>query len=132
MNDFIKTLLRKNSLRKQCQGASVAELEKAVADLTDLIDERRVEEAARAEQEKAKVEAIEKIRETMRAAGVQLDDLVGNVEAPVRKKEVKAKYQITDAQGQTHTWTGRGRTPAIFAQYMSSRGISKEQLPSAN
>lgn len=130
MSDFIKTLLRKNSLRKQCQSVGADEIEKVIADLTDILEERRAEEAALLEQNRAKLEAIEAIRQKMREAGIALDELTGITEsAPKSRKEVKAKYQITDASGQTHAWTGRGRTPAVFADYMASRGITKDQLP---
>ncbi len=130
MSDFIKTLLRKNSLRKQCQSVGVDEIEKVIADLTDILEERRAEEAALREQNRAKLEAIEAIRQKMREAGIALDELTGIAEsAPKSRKEVKAKYQITDANGEKHTWTGRGRTPSVFAEYMASRGITKDQLP---
>jgi DNA-binding protein H-NS len=130
MSDFIKTLLRKNSLRKQCQSVGVDEIEKVIADLTDILEERRAEEAALLEQNRAKLEAIEAIQQKMREAGIALEELTGiTSSAPKSRKEVKAKYKITDASGQTHEWTGRGRTPTVFADYMASRGITKDQLP---
>ena len=131
MSDFVKTLLRKNSLRKQCQELSGAEIEKVIADLADILEERKAEEAAKQAEQQAKMAAIDAIRETMRSAGVDLADLMDMVEPVPKKVAVKAKYQITDAQGEVHTWSGRGRTPTVFAEYMSSKGISKDQLPSA-
>ena len=65
MTDFVKILTRKNSLRKQCLELGVADLEKVLADLTDIIDERREDEAAQAAAEAAKIEAIEAIRKQM-------------------------------------------------------------------
>jgi len=131
MSDFVKTLLRKNSLRKQCQDLSGSEIEKVIADLGDILEERNAEEAAMQAEQQAKMAAIDAIRETMRSAGVDLSDLMGMVEAAPKKSAVKAKYQITDAAGETHTWSGRGRTPTAFAEYMASKGIGKDQLPSA-
>ena len=131
MSDFIKTLLRKNSLRKQCQELSGSEIEKVIADLGDILEERKAEEAAMHAEQQAKMAAIDAIRETMRSAGVDLSDLMGMVEAAPKKQAVKAKYQITDAQGEVHSWSGRGRTPTAFAEYMAQKGISKDQLPSA-
>lgn len=133
MSDFINTLVRKNSLRKHCQSISSSDIQKVIADLNDILEERLAEEALHAEQQKAKLEAVERIRQTMLEAGIALDDLSGVVDSPARqRKEVKAKYQITDAKGQVQTWTGRGRTPAVFAEYMSTRNITKDQLPSAD
>jgi len=131
MSEFIKTLLRKNSLRKQCQDLSGSEIEKVIADLGDILEERKAEEAAQQAEQQAKLAAIDAIRETMRSAGVDLSDLMGMVESAPKKQAVKAKYQITDAEGEVHTWSGRGRTPTVFADYMATKGIGKDQLPSA-
>lgn len=130
MSEFAKTLLRKNSLRKQCQDLSVADIEKVLLDLTDILEERKEEEARAAAEESKRVEKIEQIRLAMKEAGIELSDLTELVElAP--KKTVKAKYYLVDDQGQRHEWSGRGRTPVVFADYMKAKGITKDQLPSA-
>lgn len=130
MSEFAKTLLRKNSLRKQCQELSVADIEKVLTDLNDILEERREEEARLAAEESKRIEKIEQIRQAMKEAGLDISDLSDLAEvAP--KKTVKAKYYIVDDQGQRHEWSGRGRTPVVFADYMQAKGISKDQLPSA-
>lgn len=131
MNDFIKILTRKNSLRKQCHDMGIPELEKVVSDLNDIIEEKRAEEAERARILEAKAEAIKAIREQMREAGINLDELVEQVDTGARKG-VKAKYQIEDENGEKHYWSGRGRTPVLFAQYMEKHNITKDQLPTVN
>ncbi len=131
MSDFIKNLTRKNSLRKQCQELGVAELEKVMSDLSDIIEEKRAEEAEKARIEAAKAEAIEAIRKQMREAGIELSELADQVEAAPRKS-VKAKYQIEDDSGEKHYWSGRGRTPVAFAEYMKKHNITKDQLPTVN
>lgn len=128
MTDFIKLLTRKNSLRKQCQELTVADIEKVLADLTDILEERREEESKKAAEEAAKVEAIEAIRKQMIEAGIDMTELVGQVDTGSRKS-VKAKFRIEDEEGNEHFWSGRGRTPVAFAQYMEKHGISKEELP---
>ncbi|MFN3882574.1 MAG: H-NS family nucleoid-associated regulatory protein [Nitrincola lacisaponensis] len=130
MSDFIKTLLRKNSLRKQCQDVSVADIEKVIADLNDILVERKEDEARLAAEESKRIEKIEQIRLAMKEAGIDLSDLSDVVEASP-KKTVKAKYYIVDDEGTRHEWSGRGRTPVVFAEYMQARGIGKDQLPSA-
>ncbi|KDE40854.1 DNA-binding protein H-NS [Nitrincola lacisaponensis] len=130
MSDFIKTLLRKNSLRKQCQDVSVADIEKVIADLNDILVERKEDEARLAAEESKRIEKIEQIRLAMKEAGIDLSDLSDVVEASP-KKTVKAKYYIVDDEGARHEWSGRGRTPVVFAEYMQARGIGKDQLPSA-
>lgn len=131
MNDFIKSLTRKNSLRKQCQELGVAELEKVMSDLGDIIEEKREEEAEKARVEAAKAEAIKAIRQQMQEAGIDLDELVDQVDSSPRKS-VKAKYQIEDENGEKHYWSGRGRTPVIFAEYMEKHNITKDQLPTVS
>lgn len=131
MNDFTKTLTRKNSLRKQCQELSVADLEKVISDIGDIIEEKREEEAELARIEAAKAEAIKVIRQQMREAGIDFEELAEQVESSPRKS-VKAKYQIEDENGEKHYWSGRGRTPVVFAEYMEKHNITKDQLPMVN
>ncbi|GAA0702770.1 hypothetical protein GCM10009104_35220 [Marinobacterium maritimum] len=128
MTDFIKTLTRKNSLRKQCQDMSLADIDKVIADLNDIRAE--IEEAAQrhAEMEQAKQQQVEEIQRLMKEAGIGLDELKQGVE-PVARKSVKAKYVITDSEGQEHSWSGRGRTPIAFREYMDQNNLTKEQLP---
>lgn len=126
MSDFIKIITRKNSLRKQCQELAVAELEKIISDLTIITDEKRAEEEAIAEAKKAKADKIDQIRQTMLEAGVDLDDLaavVSEVSGP--KKKVSPKYRIVDDAGETHEWSGRGRTPLAFQAYFD-KGFTKD------
>ncbi|WP_432696355.1 H-NS histone family protein [Marinobacterium sp. YM272] len=130
MTDFIKTLTRKNSLRKQTQELGVAEIEKVMSDLTDILEERRAEEAAQAEAEAAKAAAIDAIRKQMLEAGVDLSELADQVDSSPRKS-VKAKYVI-EVDGEEHYWSGRGRTPVVFADYMKEQGIEKDQLPTVS
>lgn len=131
MSDFLKILLRKNSLRKQCQGLAVTEVEKVISDLSEILVELEVEAKARAEEEKAKRAAIDQIQEAMRQTGVDLSDLMAMVEPVSAKQSVKAKYEIVDEAGNKLSWSGRGRTPVAFATYMAKHRIAKDKLPSA-
>jgi DNA-binding protein H-NS len=126
MSDFIKVLTRKNSLRKQCQSLSVAELDKVISDLTLIVADKRVEEEALLAVEQEKQEKIESIRQSMLDAGVDINDLmalVGEVSAP--KKKVQPKYRVTDDEGNVHEWSGRGRTPLAFQAYFA-KGFTKD------
>ncbi|GAA0790619.1 H-NS family nucleoid-associated regulatory protein [Marinobacterium sediminicola] len=128
MTDFIKILTRKNSLRKQCQEMSLADIDKVIADLNDIRAE--IEETAQrqAEMEQAKKQQVEEIQRLMKEAGIGLDELKQGVE-PVSRKSVKAKYVITDSEGNEHSWSGRGRTPIAFREYMDQHNLTKEELP---
>lgn len=124
MTDIIKVLTRKNSLRKQCQELSVADLEKISLDLAEIIEERKAAEAERAEAEREKNEKIAEIRQTMEAAGIDFSDLQDLVSLSTKKK-VEAKYRIT-VDGETHEWSGRGRTPVVFQKYFDENNKTKE------
>lgn len=126
MTDFVKLLTRKNSLRKQCQGLSSADIEKAIVDLTEILEEKQAQEEELLAVERERAEKIEAIKQSMQEAGIGLDDLMTLVDAPVKKK-VAPKYQITDEDGEVHQWSGRGRTPAVF-QAAFAAGKTKEDF----
>lgn len=126
MSDFIKVLTRKNSLRKQCQELSVADLEKVITDLTAITEDKKAEEAAIAAAEKAKADKIDAIRQSMLEAGLELSDLMAMVpETAKPKKKVAPKYRVTDDNGEVHEWSGRGRTPLPFQAYFD-KGFTKD------
>jgi len=133
MSNLIDSLKRKTTLRSELKEASAADIERIIGHLNDLLAEREEEEALKAAEFEAKREAIEKIKAAMAEAGLDVEDL-GGLELPSVKTKSKAKaapkYAIT-VDGQRYEWTGRGRTPVIFAEYMNAKGIDKSQLPSA-
>jgi len=126
MSDFVKVLTRKNSLRKQCQELSLADIEKILADLNEIIEERKGEEAEKQAELGARMAKIEEIRKQMEEAGLSLDDLQALKESGAGKRKVEAKYRVVDENGETHEWSGRGRTPVAFKDYFEKHGVSKE------
>ncbi|GGO82685.1 DNA-binding protein [Marinobacterium nitratireducens] len=126
MSDFVKNLTRKNSLRKHCQELSVGDIEKALADLGEIIEERKAAEAEMQAELEARKAKIEEIRKQMEAAGIGLDELQALKGGETGKRKVEAKYRITDEEGQVHEWSGRGRTPVVFKEYFEKHGVSKE------
>ena len=133
MSNLINTLKRKTTLRSELKDVSAADIERVIGHLNDLLAEREEEEARAAEELKAKREAIESIKAAMEAAGLDVEDL-GGIEASKVKAKSKSKaapkYAI-NVNGERHEWTGRGRTPKIFADYMATHGVDKDGLPSA-
>lgn len=126
MSDFVKVLTRKNSLRKQCQELSLADIEKVLADLDEIIDERKSDEAEKQAELEARMAKIEEIRKQMDEAGISLGDLQALKESGGVKRKVEAKYRIKDENGETHEWSGRGRTPVAFKEYFEKHGVTKE------
>ncbi|SIS48361.1 H-NS family nucleoid-associated regulatory protein [Neptunomonas antarctica] len=125
MTDIVKILTRKNSLRKQCQDLSITDIEKIIVDLSDILKEKEASELERAEADREKNAKIDMIRKTMQDAGIGLDDIKDLVVASPKKK-VEAKYRITDANGDNHEWSGRGRTPLAFQEYFDKNGVTKD------
>src|SRR5690554_1017406 len=129
MTGCIKILTRKNSLRKHCQEMGLAEIDKVIADLNDIRAEIEEIELRRKQEEQAKKEKVAEIQRLMREANIGLEELKQSVEPVARKKTVKAKYVIIDSEGKEHTWSGRGRTPVAFREYMDANNLTKEELP---
>ncbi|WP_293267643.1 H-NS histone family protein [Neptunomonas sp.] len=125
MTDIVKILTRKNSLRKQCQDLSITDVEKIIVDLSDILKEKEAFELERVEADREKNAKIDMIRKTMQEAGIGFDDIKDLV-ATTTKKKVEAKYRITDANGDTHEWSGRGRTPLAFQEYFDTHGVTKD------
>jgi len=132
MTDFNKILTRKNSLRKHCQEMTLAEIDKVIADLNDIRAELEEAKLREEQEQQAKKQQVEEIQRLMREAGIGLEELKQGVEPVARKKAVKAKYVITDSEGNEHAWSGRGRTPVAFREYMDAHNITKEQLPTVD
>lgn len=115
--------------RSAAKGLSIAELEKAVANLTGVLN-------AEKEKEKTKVAAakkakIAKIKALMEESGLKPDDLKGargkrgrRKKAAGKKAKVAPKYRLV-VDGQEYLWSGRGRPPRVFKDYMDA-GNSKE------
>lgn len=123
MNDFVSILMRKNSLRKECSELTVAELEKVLADLTDILKDKAAAEEAEQAAVAAKRQAVEAIHQQLLELGLSVDDL--DLEQPAAKRKVEAKYRLIDADGKAHEWSGRGRTPKVFQERFDN-GASKE------
>jgi DNA-binding protein H-NS len=124
MTDFVRTLTRKNSLRKQCQELSIDELSKIIADITDIYEEHKAIEKERSEAEFVKAQKIEAIRQAMADSGIGFEDLKELVPSAPKKK-VQAKYRVV-VDDMAHEWSGRGRTPVIFQQYFDANNVTKE------
>jgi DNA-binding protein H-NS len=125
--------------RAAVKGLGVADLEKLVANLSDILKSEKQKETTRAEA--AKKARIAKIKALMEESGLKPEDLksagggrkkkkaasrkVSNkVSNKVPRKKAAPKYRLV-VDGQEYLWSGRGRPPRVFKAYMDS-GKSKE------
>jgi DNA-binding protein H-NS len=113
--------------RSAAKGLSIAELEKVIANLTGVLKTEKEKEQSKAET--AKKAKIAKIKALMDESGLKPDDL--KAAARGRKKtrrkakgKVPPKYRLV-VDGVEHLWSGRGRPPKVFKDYMDA-GNSKE------
>ena len=117
----------KVAANRALKSLTIEQAERAIANLTVATETARAREAERAEKKKAI--AVKKLKTMMDEMGISAADITGSDSAPAvsarkaRKKsgKVPAKYSIT-VDGETHQWTGRGRTPVVFRNYVEQGG----------
>ncbi|WP_305417681.1 H-NS family histone-like protein [Photobacterium leiognathi] len=101
---------------------SVSDLEEGLQKFTQVVEERREEEAAEKAQNKEQEAKLQKYRDLLEAEGITAEELVALIgDAPkVKKKRAArlAKYKFADENGEEKTWTGQGRTPKALQQLL--------------
>ena len=122
MDNFLKIASNRNSLKALTKDFYIDELEKLVNNINIIIEQRKEAEAELKEKYKEKIRQIENIKTLLSEQGLSVDDLINNPIATINKpskpkKKLKPKYRITDLDGETHEWTGRGKTPKVFKNY---------------
>ncbi len=117
----------KIKVRAAVKGMSVEQIEKLIANLSSVLMNEKKKEAARADA--AKKAKIAKIKALMEESGLKPADLGGvktrgRKKTTAKKRKVAPKYRLV-VDGQEYLWSGRGRAPKVFKDYMDS-GKSKE------
>ena len=128
----------KAAANRAAKTLSPAQLESAAANLKAAAAAAKSREASKAEKRRAA--NIKKVAAMMTEMGLSAAD-ISAVGKPGRKKaaatpakgkrgarkgtKVAPKYQIA-AGGKTHQWTGRGRMPVVFREFVE-KGGSLEQ-----
>jgi DNA-binding protein H-NS len=130
MDNFLKLVSNRNSLKSLVKSFYMDELEKFSSNLTIIIEQREHKEKELKEKNKEKIQKIEEIKVLLSEQNLSIDDLIGNpshhISKPIKvKKKLPPKYRLVDLDGTTHEWTGRGITPKVFQQHFD-RGHSKK------
>ena len=120
----------KVAANKALKSLTIEQAERAIANLTAATETAKERHAAH-----EKALAVKEIKTLMSQRGVSAADIAGSDSTPAastrkaRKKpgKVPAKYSIT-VDGQTHRWTGRGRTPVVFKNHVEQGGSLDECL----
>jgi DNA-binding protein H-NS len=130
MDNFLKLVTNRNSLKSLTKNFHMDELEKFSSNLTIVIEQRKIQEEVLIEKHKEKIKKIEEIKSLLAEQGLGIDDLIGDplhhILKPIKaKKKLPPKYRLVDLDGTIHEWTGRGIAPKSFQQYFN-RDHSKE------
>lgn len=112
MENLLKTLNNKRSLRRAFSEMTLEEAESCLTKIQEIVEERRAEDAKIAQQLAEKERAVSELREKMASLGISLEDLGGaNTRSSKKGTKVPAKYEWIDSEGMIHQWTGRGNMP---------------------
>nr|WP_314418926.1 H-NS family nucleoid-associated regulatory protein [uncultured Erwinia sp.] len=124
MSETLKVLNNIRTLRAQAREVSLVELEEMLEKLEAVVKERRESEAAIASEIKEKEEKLAKYRQMLLEDGIDLSELTAadTTAGKTRTKRAPrpAKYEYTDENGETKSWTGQGRTPAVIKQALDA------------
>lgn len=133
MSETIDNLKKKTALRAMVKNANAADIEKIISHLQAILEERAEAEAQRQAELAAKKEAIDRIIAAMKEADIDINDLSSDAPSSTETttRSAAPKYAITDSAGVRHEWSGRGRTPKVFDEYMRTYNVSKNELPAA-
>ena len=128
MDNFLKLVTNRNSLKSLTKDFHTDELEKFYLNLNIIIKQRKEQELKRKEKNKEKIQKIENIKLLLAEQGLSINDLTAyplhQAQKPIKAK-LPPKYKLLDLDGTTHEWTGRGLTPKVFKQHFD-KGHTKE------
>jgi DNA-binding protein H-NS len=130
MENFLKLVTNRNSLKALTKEFYIDELEKFSNNLNIIIEQRKEQEAKLKIKNKEKIQKIETIKSLLTEQGLTVDDLINdpfskNVQPKKPKVKLLPKYRITNLEGNVYEWTGRGLPPKVFKDHFD-RGYSKE------
>ncbi|AMG58813.1 histone-like nucleoid-structuring protein H-NS [Pantoea vagans] len=128
MSEALKVLNNIRTLRAQAREYSVETLEEMLEKLDVVVKERREEESHYQAENEERTRKLNQYREMLLADGIDPNELINTLNATPRaaakgKRSVRpAKYGYTDEKGESRTWTGQGRTPAVIKKALEEQG----------
>lgn len=132
MSESLKILNNIRTLRAQARETSLETLEEMLEKLEVVVNERREEFSLEKAIEEERVQKLQKYREMLEEAGIDPTDLLEasavNKTGRAKRATRPAKYSYVDENGETKTWTGQGRTPAVIKRAIDEEGKSLEDF----
>ncbi|SFU72834.1 histone-like nucleoid-structuring protein H-NS [Xenorhabdus koppenhoeferi] len=131
MSENLKSLNNIRTLRAQARECELTTLEEMLEKLTTVVEERREEESQARAQIEERTRKLQEYREMLEKDGIELSDLVDALSGKATSKSKRAarpaKYSYID-EGETKTWTGQGRTPAVIKKAIEEEGKKLEDF----
>jgi DNA-binding protein H-NS len=127
MSEALKILNNIRTLRAQARECTLETLEEMLEKLEVVVNERREEESHAQAENQERTRKLQQYREMLIADGIDPNELLSTlaaVKAPGKAKRAArpAKYKYTDENGESKTWTGQGRTPAVIKKAIEEQG----------
>jgi len=132
-NFLISISKSKSAANRAAKSLTLSQLEKAIANLSAAVKSVKSRESVK--EQKKKALAIKKLQALMATAGISPEDMglaTGTKTKGKAKRKassakgkkrgaVPPKYQVT-VEGKTTQWTGRGRMPVVFREFVDNGG----------
>lgn len=133
MSEALKILNNIRTLRAQARECSLDTLEEMLEKVEVVVNERRDEESQSKAVNEERARKLEQYREMLIADGIDPNDLLSTISESKTGSKAKravrpAKYQYIDENGESKTWTGQGRTPAMIRKAMEEQGKQLEDF----
>ncbi|QCA04234.1 histone-like nucleoid-structuring protein H-NS [Pantoea vagans] len=134
MSEALKVLNNIRTLRAQAREYSVETLEEMLEKLDVVVKERREEESHFQAENEERTRKLNQYREMLLADGIDPNELINTLTVTPRaaakgKRSVRpAKYGYSDEKGESRTWTGQGRTPAVIKKALEEQGKSLDDF----
>ncbi|MBE8612908.1 transcriptional regulator [Morganella morganii] len=129
MSESLKPFNNIRTLRAQARESSLEVLEEILEKLTSVVEERRLEESQAQAKEEERTRKLEEFRQLLEKQNINPEELIQSMGAGKTARKSKraqrpAKYEYIDENGESKTWTGQGRTPAVIKQAIDNEGKS--------
>ncbi|MBA2814478.1 histone-like nucleoid-structuring protein H-NS [Candidatus Pantoea persica] len=127
MSEALKIINNISTLLAQARECSLETLEEMLEKLKVVVNERREKEShAKAETEEC-ARKLEQYREMLLDDGIDPNELLSTISETKAQEKTKraarpAKYKYVDENGETRTWTGQRRTPAVIRKAIEEQG----------
>lgn len=133
MSEALKILNNIRTLRAQARECSLETLEEMLEKLEVVVHERRDEESHAQAEIEERTRKLQQYREMLIADGIDPNELLSSQNPTKSVGKTKraarpAKYKYVDENGETKTWTGQGRTPAVIKKAIEEQGKTLEDF----